>query len=627
MPVSSHICGPCAGIGLVLLVTPAAIAQQASPAPHGPIYDTVGPMDATIEGRLMPQLAHLLHQLLDEKRGMRLDGVPVFDSGDKFLPGKIAAGLSYLLLDTPRDDPRLAEYLAGYREIADLTIDDPNDTWGIYYYISALYALKQAGVLDRAVRPETLAKLRQKLDWRRFADAKSLNLLHGLPNNYYGVAFSVARLRYLLGWEDEAASEALLRRMIDHYRSYSGKYGFADETDGNGRFDRYSVLLIGEIAQRFIETGMTPTPQVKAWLRKSADLMLHRATLTGEGWEYGRSIGAYGETAFLEVLTAAAKLGVLNGAERDMAYALSSRIAARYADFWLNPATGSVNLWDEGRRTDGYRGKHRILGENLSLARQYIYTNAIWNGLGYKGAAPSPGYAAWLKALPAARFTWFARGDHDRALLTLRDKGHVIGLPIINGAEGQHMHNPYFPIPFAGGMLQGSADASFPQLTPRFALADGSVLMPLAWFRGVSWRRQGNRTLVSWRQDAMDRMGGNTPVADSRITVTTRYEFAPGKITRTDIYRAGAPVELSGVTLEFANFSGDPRSVGPATVAFGAGEVTGFSATGYQQCTVGPAEGEAYRAPTGAFASLVRCRLDARRLSAPLKLSWSLTYR
>ncbi len=145
-----------------------------------------------------------------------------------------------------------------------------------------------------------------------------------------------------------------------------------------------------------------------------------------------------------------------------MAYALSSRIAARYADFWLDPATGSVNLWDRGRRTDGYRGKHRILGENLSLARQYIYTNALWNALGYKRAAPSPDYAAWLKTLPAVRFTWFARGEHDRALLTLRDRGHVIGLPIINGAEDQHMHNPYFPIPFAGGMLQGSADASFP---------------------------------------------------------------------------------------------------------------------------------------------------------------------
>ncbi|MBL7537610.1 hypothetical protein INQ15_24815, partial [Escherichia coli] len=83
-------------------------------------------------------------------------------------------------------------------------------------------------------------------------DVRSLDLLHGLPNNYYGVAFSVARLRYLLGWEDEVGSKALLERMIAHYRIYSGKYGFADETDGHGRFDRYSVLLIGEIAQRFI---------------------------------------------------------------------------------------------------------------------------------------------------------------------------------------------------------------------------------------------------------------------------------------------------------------------------------------------------------------------------------------
>ena len=616
-----------AAASISLLIVPAALAQPAAPAPHGPFYVTAPPMDATIEDRLMPQLAALLHQLLREKRAMRLDGVPVFDSGDKFLPGKIASGLHYLLLDTPRGDPKLATYLAGYRDVADLTIEDPNDTWGIYYYISALYALKKAGLLDEAVRPETLARLRQRLDWRNFVDARSLKLLHDLPNNYYGVAFSVARLRYLLGWEDEAASRALLQRMIEHYRTYSGKYGFADETEGHGRFDRYSILLIGEIAQRFIETGMAPTLEVKNWLRLSARLMLDRASMTGEGWEYGRSIGTYGETAFLEVLTAAAKLDVLSPKERDMAYALSSRIAARYADFWLSPATGSVNLWDDGRRTDGYRGKHRILGENLSLARQYIYTNALWNGLGYRRAQPSPGYAGWLKTLPPATFTWFARGDYDRALLTLRDKGHVIGLPIISGAEDQHMHNPYFPIPFSPGMLQGSADAEFPQLTPRFALADGSVLMPLAWFRGVTWKRAGNRTIVSWRQDALDKMGGNAPAVDSRIRVTTRYEFTPGRITRTDVYQPLKPIDMQEVTMEFASFSGDSRSTGPSAVAFGAGEVTGFSARGYDGCAVGPATGKEYRAPTGAFASLVRCRIAARRLAGPLTLSWTLTYK
>jgi hypothetical protein len=62
----------------------------------------------------------LLHQLLHEKRALAIDGVPVFDSGDRFLPGKIASSPPCLLLATPRGDPRLREYLAAYRDIADL---------------------------------------------------------------------------------------------------------------------------------------------------------------------------------------------------------------------------------------------------------------------------------------------------------------------------------------------------------------------------------------------------------------------------------------------------------------------------------------------------------------------------
>jgi hypothetical protein len=387
------------------------------------------------------------------------------------------------------------------------------------------------------------------------------------------------------------------------------------------------VLLIGEIAQRFLETGMEPSAEVKNWLRKSAELMLLRANMTGEGWEYGRSIGAYGETAFLEVLTAAARLNVLTPEERDMAYAWSSRIAARYADFWLDSKTGSVNLWDHGRRTDAYRGKHRILGENLSLARQYIYTNAIWNDLGYKGRAPSVRYPAWLNGLPPATLTWFARGAHDRALLTVRDRGHVIGLPLINGAEGQHMHNPYFPVPYSAGMLSGSADAAYPHLVPRFALADGSVLMPLAWFRDVKMVRQGTRTILTYSMDAMDRMGGKDAVADKRITVETRYEFSPGSITRTDVYRATVPVNLSGITLEFGSFSGGPRRTGPAAYGFGAGEVTAFSARGFTGCTAAPAGGTPYQAPSGPMATRIACSTGKLRLAQPLTLGWSIQYR
>ncbi len=45
-------------------------------------------------------MAVLLDKLMVEKRDMTLDGVRVFDADDKFLPGKVAIGLAYLLIDT-----------------------------------------------------------------------------------------------------------------------------------------------------------------------------------------------------------------------------------------------------------------------------------------------------------------------------------------------------------------------------------------------------------------------------------------------------------------------------------------------------------------------------------------------
>ncbi|WP_454761107.1 hypothetical protein [Caulobacter segnis] len=609
---------------LLFLTAALAVATPVA-AQRGPLYaGAVAPMSQTVEKRLLPQTAVLLHKLLAEKRDMTLDGVKVFEADDKFLPGKIAIGLAYLIVDTPRTDPKFAEYLAAYRQIADMTVDDPNDTWGIYYYCQALLMLQEAGLLDQAVSPQALAKLKAKLDWRRFVRTDDLTLIN-LPNNYYGVAFSVARLRYRLGWEDASASEALLGKTLEHYRKYSGEYGFADETDGEGRFDRYSVLLIGEISHRLIEAGMPATPEVRQWLRRSVDLMLPRLNLRGEGFEYGRSIGTYGETAFLEVLTAAAKLDVLTPEEKTMGYAFSSRVAARYMDFWFDPKMGSVNLWDHGRRTDAYRGKHRILGENLSLGRQYIYTSAIWNELGFKDKAPDAGYAAWLDKLPRRTVTWFARGKNDRLVVTVRDKGRVIGLPIINGGDGQHQNTPYYPIPFSPGMLQGVADATFPQLLPRITLADGAQLAPLAYAAHVKIAEQGARTTVTYDQDRLDRLGGKAPVADDRFSAKTTYVLEPGRIRRTDVFTPKPGVAVKAVDLAFASFSGKATTKG-GTTAFGTGDVTSFQVEGLTCSTKALSDDKAYRAPTGAMTALTSCA-GAAGVSGPITISWMIAYK
>lgn len=584
------------------------------------------PLDGIINRSLLPQLAHFCSRLLAERKAMQLDGEPVFSGKDKFLPGKIAKGMSYLLLSQPADSPALARLLAEFAEIADLTLDDANDSWGIYYYLSALNSLREAGLLARAVSPATLARLAQQLDWRHFVDATSYRL-QNLPTNYYGVAFSIARLRFLLGWEDASASEVLLEKTIGHYRTYSGEYGFSDETEGEGRFDRYSVLLVAEICQRFIETGLPVTAQLKAWLRRAADLVLLHLNPAGCGFDFGRSIGAYGDTAFVEILTTAARLDLLSQHERDLAYSFCVAATARYAEFWFDAGTHSVNLWDQGRRTDAYRGKHRILGENLSLLHQLIYTARQWAELGYQGQRPLADFAVALHALPRFNTTWFARGNHDRALITFRDGLRVISLPIISGGRDLHSHNPYYPIPFASGLVQGAADSNWPQLLPRITLADGSVLIPAAFQRELHVEQLGERLCVRYRQDAMDRLGGTSPQPDARIAVETTYLLEAGRIRREDRFIPHQPLPGAQISLEFASFSRD-ASLQADRVQFADGAASQFQTEGFDALSVVPVSNEsAYRTPIGQLHNCVRATVTPASLGEPFCLAWTLSYR
>jgi hypothetical protein len=189
------------------------------------------------------------------------------------------------------------------------------------------------------------------------------------------------------------------------------------------------------------------------------------------------------------------------------------------------------------------------------------------------------------------------------------------------------MNSPYFPFPHSPGLLQGAADLSFPQLTPQITLADGSVLMPLAWFTNVKVTRRGATTEVSWRQPALDRMGGKEPVRDARAEIQTRYLFTPGRIRREDRLLVKSGSRVRSIAVELASFSAQPRTASAAT-SFGSGVIRSFRTGGYGSCSGAANRDLKLAAPTGQFRSLVRCE---RRLGGPangaLALSWELTYR
>src|SRR5260221_12636869 len=117
--------------------------------------------------------------------------------------------------------------------------------------------------------------------------------------------------------------------------------------------------------------------------------MFQLANVSGNGFNYGRSLGPYADTAALEVLSAAAYLSrdgsmpkLLTSRESQFAYAFATRVNAKLADFWidrrwLSRPTGeplaAFTLCTKGRLPASYCAYNREREANLSHLINDIY--------------------------------------------------------------------------------------------------------------------------------------------------------------------------------------------------------------------------------------------------------------
>lgn len=632
--------------GEARLVVPARIAYQAAalgrPQPRlGLAFNRDGSLiesrlsddrdtrrpdgDASHIRRLNRIMGRVTEGLVRSGQEFTLDGIRVFEAKDPFLPGKIALGLSYRLMSRVHNSRDLRKACREFQAVDEITRGRKQETWGIYFYLVALSRLHRLGVLEEVFSADRLDELRNVLDWRGFVDETTYEMT-GRPYNFYGVAFSIAQLRAYIGWDDSTHSEILLQKMVEQYRAYSGDRGFADETGGEGRYDRYSILLIAEIAHRFREADRSLPAELQNWLRRSAEIVLVSLNRHGDGFQFGRSIGAYGDTAFLEVLSAAAWHDLLSPIESRMAYAFSQRATRKFLDFWYDDERQAVNLWEDGRRTDSYRGKHRILGETISLLHQHLYTHQIWDQLGIKASAGlDVEFEDWLEQRPRFTLTWFSEHDYARGMLTARDGEHVFMLPLVNGAE-YHDCTAYYPVPFARGLIQAAPDGRFPQLVPRLELDDGTILMPLSFMYNISLRESADSASLTVEQTELDALGQQKPVSDSRVAVRTRFDFLPGSITRTDEFMLAEGVGIHRIDLEFATDAIGARWDGDGVLFDGAG-VSRLDVDGYQAHSIEDVgDDKSFASPEANLHTLVRWRMAPQKNGESINLSWSCHY-
>lgn len=533
---------------------------------------------------LKQRMCSLFWKIAEEKEEITIDGVPGYNEKAQFVGGKVINLCSYTALIFSENEDERQKMLGELGAIIDMCADMKMETWGILNGLTGLYRMKTAGIYEQTVSEATREKLKISMDWHTFVDEEKDYALIHKPTNYYGVAFGIARFRELMGWDLVGKSTILLEHLLNHISQYSGEYGFMDETQGEGRFDRYSILIPAEITDLVLKTGWEEPKLIRSMLGRSARIVLLMAGKEGWGFSYGRSIGAYGETAVLQILASAAQLGgVLTEEEEKLAYAYSIQCIRKMILFWYDEKMESINMWDKGRRTDGYRNKNRILGENLSLSMQIVDVIEQWKSLGYDCSTEIDTRILEDETKDGLYFSRFAKNDYDRGLVIYRKKGHVWSLPLISGGTPYYNKDAYLPVPRENGVLEAVPDVSHYSMVPRLILEDGQEVMPICFYDSIE---QLGENKVVIRLERMCRGGENSPSAYDGISAVTTYCFLEKEIQREDIFtiKEDAP-GVKEIHLCFDTFSEEPEK-GKMAVSFGKGSISQIATEGYQTCEV-----------------------------------------
>lgn len=594
-------------------------------------------MKQIIEQDLRPIVINLFNQIKGEGLALELDGIPAYNPEAQFVGGMIINFSTFVALELMKTE----ESLKDLGNIIRMASSMEMKTWGILGSLSGLCRLHAKGLLEKVVDAETLNGLKQSLDWRTFVDVDNHYALTDKPTNYYGVAYNIARCREQLGWEKEEHSTYLLNHLMNHINEYSGGQAFMDETKGEGRFDRYSIVIPGELSSTLLDSGAEIPAQIRTMLKKSAHLLLQLANEQGQGLSYGRSIGVFGDTAVLGIFTTAAKVGgIFTEEELEIAYGYSMKVMKRVIDFWYDKDMGSINMWEHGRKTDNYRDKKRILGETLGIFLNLMGTYESWKNVGFGDREICHNFSEKLEKLDRYTYISFAEEEYKRGLAIVRDGKQLWMLPLINGGHFYYDRDAYMPVPFQNNVLQGVPECNHGQLVPQLIMESGEVYMPLSYTSAITHNVSdvymsitceyeslcylNSGVFISGESQVFGELGEPEKVKDTRAEV--KYTFEKGRILREDLFTLPSDAKVKEVRLVLLTYSGEPEIRGNEVV-FQKGVVKRMYTEGYDTCSIRSAVDDgSYDTPQGRLDYEVVWKRRNIQHRGKLEFKWTIEY-
>ncbi|WP_125608125.1 hypothetical protein [Lapidilactobacillus bayanensis] len=553
-----------------------------------------------IQEQALPSFEEICELVSSQQDNLVVDGVKAFNPKSQFVEGKVINAFSYLII-SKKDTLEISDLCAQLKKTFHFVAGRNFETWGILNCLTGMYRLQKNHLLENSIFPADLEALKRKLDWHQFIDENDHFRLIGKPTNYYGVAFGISRYLELLGWSNKQYSDIFFDLLMRHINTYSGDNMVMDETEGQGRFDRYSLLIPAEISNLLVETKR-PVPDIlMKMLSRSAEVCLMIANNGGNGIAYGRSIGAYGDTAVLEILSIANRLGLLNNDNKQLGFEFSKRIIKKYQTFWFDRQTKQVNMWDKGRQTDGYRNKNRILGETLSLQLQILHSieNFEMNPLEIER---KKSFSDLLHALPKYKEYIFDKQDGVKKLIIVRQNDRVYMVPFINGGAKYFKTSPYLPMPMSTELIEFTPDRLSGYLIPLLTI-EGKEFMPISDFSSVTLVKGTTQSRIQFRLSKLCSLEEDNPTYRENIQYNGSYSFIGNSLAISGQVKLCDNTRIDKVRIEVPLFDSVSR-IENGRVMYSGKNINNIGFTGFDEIKLS-SNLQNYKTPHGAHHSLV----------------------
>lgn len=456
---------------------------------------------------------------------VEMDGIVCLQERSGFTQGALIENAMYLFIHYNKtSDERTEESLRRVHYFISFIEDMQVKTWGKLAILRGLAVMNKEGLLDR-MDPEKLALLKEKTDYTDFLDKETLEL-NELPSNYYHVAMACAGYREQLGWEVGEYSQLCLEKLMDIMKQKS-QSGWMDEEVPYGRFDRYSMMIASELTDTLDALKKNVPEFVLDNLKAATDVTYCMVNETGEGVTYGRSLSVHGDSGPVEILSTAFKHDLVEAEKIDEGMCYCVKSLEKVLGFWYR--NGIFDIWNDGRTTNGYRQKHRILEVNLDMTTHMFHILENMEAAGLADYRPTGKFSqpdSWIYH----KIQFVKKEKEEKVLYILKRGADTFMLPLI-GAGNLWKSAAYLPFPAKPMLLEAPPESYIPFLVPEVTMKNGAVAMPIQYLECIG-EEEGEDLVIITAKGKMCRMDSSSPEAmEENFKIIYRFDGQSIEVT------------------------------------------------------------------------------------------------